>query len=102
MENIITAREKYIYDLPVSHTCEFNAEENRQRRAFEAGVEFAQHWYSVNEELPEWNAGDIIDVLVKNDTSPFPQRPRIFTICSRDYIQNLKIMFTHWRPINLK
>ena len=74
---------------------------------FNAGVEFAQRWIPIEEELPE--VGEI--VLVKTKINKV-------TTCEmyipKDYLGNIlgekkwaasynfKQAITHWRPINLK
>lgn len=67
---------------------------------FKSGVEFAQRWYSVEEELPEMYE----DVLIKTDEG-------VIRLTHRDTYANgmLKwwlvlhsIKVTHWRPIELK
>ena len=75
--------------------------------SFKAGVEFAQRWIPIEEELPE--VGEI--VLVKTKINKV-------TTCEmyipKDYLGNIlgekkwaasynfKQAITHWRPINLK
>ena len=68
---------------------------------FKAGVEFAQEWISVK-ITPEWYTGCRLDILVKNETFKYPASVKIHTIYSDKDIQELKAMFTHWRPIELK
>ena len=74
---------------------------------FKAGVEFAQRWIPVEEELPE--VGEIVLVRTKINK---------VTTCEmyipKDYLGNIlgekewaasynfKQAITHWRPINLK
>lgn len=69
---------------------------------FKAGVEFAQDWIPVNKELPEWYTGCRLDILVKKETFNYPASVKIHTIYSDKDIQELKEMYTHWRPIELK
>jgi len=70
---------------------------------FRAGVEFAQRWYSVEEELPETEMG----VIVRREAYS------VYSAISRFNKSLLKIYkpglykygsfyFTHWRPIELK
>lgn len=68
--------------------------------SFKAGVEFAQDWISVK-ITPEWYTGCRLDILVKNETFKYPASVKIHTIYSDKDIQELKAMFTHWRPIEL-
>ena len=79
----------------------------RYQQSFKAGVEFAQRWIPVEEELPE--VGEI--VLVKTKINKV-------TTCEmyipKDYLGNIlgekkwaasynfKQAITHWRPIELK
>ena len=69
--------------------------------SFKAGVEFAQDWISVK-ITPEWYTGCRLDILVKNETFKYPASVKIHTIYSDKDIQELKAMFTHWRPIEIK
>ena len=85
----------------------YPADENDFVDVFEAGIEFAQRWIPVEEELPE--VGEI--VLVKTKINKV-------TTCEmyipKDYLGNIlgekewaasynfKQAITHWRPINLK
>lgn len=68
---------------------------------FKAGVEFAQEWISVK-ITPKWYTGCRLDILVKNETFKYPASVKIHTIYSDKDILELKAMFTHWRPIELK
>lgn len=77
-------------------------EQNGLEEAFKAGVEFTQDWISVNKELPEWYTGCRLDILVKKETFNYPASVKIHTIYSDKDIQELKEMYTHWRPIELK
>ena len=85
----------------------YPADENDFIDVFESGVEFAQRWIPIEEELPE--VGEI--VLVKTKINKV-------TTCEmyipKDYLGNIlgekkwaasynfKQAITHWRPINLK
>jgi len=69
--------------------------------SFKAGVEFAQQWIPVK-ITPEWYSGCRLDILVKNETFKYPASVKIHTIYSDKDIQELKGMYTHWRPIELK
>lgn len=69
--------------------------------SFKAGVEFAQEWISVK-ITPKWYTGCRLDILVKNETFKYPASVKIHTIYSDKDILELKAMFTHWRPIELK
>ena len=61
---------------------------------FEAGVEFAQRWINVKEELP--NIGDHILIKLIGDKLKIW---RIFNEDDRTLVSNYA---THWRPIELK
>ena len=65
--------------------------------SFKAGVEFAQRWISVEDELPE--IGDEIIVKLKEHTLKKYQAWSIE--CRRD-IEIIPVFATHWRPIELK
>ena len=85
------------YEAGYNNSLTENTEE-----AFKAGVEFAQDWISVNKELPEWYTGCRLDILVKRETFNYPASVKIHTIYSDKDIQELKEMYTHWRPINIE
>ncbi len=59
MKTVKEKVEEFIKSLPVSNTCEYNANEIRQRRAFIAGYEKALRWINVKDELPP---GDELNV----------------------------------------
>ena len=75
--------------------------QNDLEEGFKAGVEFAQDWISVK-ITPKYSTGCRLDILVKNETFKYPASVKIHTIYSDKDIQELKAMFTHWRPIELK
>ena len=62
--------------------------------SFKAGVEFAQRWISVEDELP--SIGDHILIKLKCDKLKIW---RIFNEDDRILVSNYA---THWRPIELK
>ena len=62
--------------------------------SFNAGVEFAQRWISVENELP--SIGDHILIKLKRDKLKIW---RIFNEDDRILVSNYA---THWRPIELK
>jgi len=79
--------------------------------SFKAGVDFAQRWYSVDEQLPENN----VPVLIKNELGFYgvgelrENKWRFFTVESYAEMINLKqhtwdevIKVTHFRYIELK
>lgn len=63
--------------------------------SFTAGVEFAQQWISVEDELPE----DGQEIICKNDTY---KSIHIFYKNGVFDEERLKTYYTHWRPENLK
>ena len=63
-------------------------------KAFKAGVEFAQRWISVEDELP--NIGDNILIKLKRD------KLKIWRIINEDDRILVSNYATHWRPIELK
>lgn len=69
--------------------------------SFKAGVEFAQRWISVEEELPQIN-GKIILIKCSNDSafisSGFYDKNGFTT----DYKFTSDIKITHWRPITIE
>ena len=84
---------------------------NRFDNIFKAGVEFAQRWISVEDELPE----EGVSVLIKNDFGCFGINVlengiwRMCTVEKMAGLLNLKeyelekfATPTHWRPIELK
>ena len=84
---------------------------NRFYNIFKAGVEFAQRWISVEDELPE----EGVSVLIKNDFGYFGinvLENGIWRMCTVEKIAGLLNLKeyelenfakpTHWRPIELK
>ena len=65
--------------------------------SFKAGVEFAQRWISVEDELPE--IGD--EIIVKLKEHPLKKYQAWSIECRRD-IEIIPVLATHWRPIELK
>ena len=61
--------------------------------SFKEGVEFAQRWISVEEELPE----KLVQVIVKLENG---WHTTTWITENGDFAFNVKP--THWRPINLK
>ena len=62
--------------------------------SFKAGVEFAQRWISVEDELP--NIGDHVLIWLKRD------KLKIWRIFNEDDRILVKNCATRWRPIELK
>ena len=84
------AKELYPENRPTMFT-QFVA--GLERAAFKDGVEFAQRWISVEDELPE--ESDFVLVKTGNGcitTAYFHQEDNYFTAG----------IITHWRPIELK
>ena len=84
---------------------------NRFDNIFKAGVEFAQRWISVEDELPK----EGVSVLIKNDFGYFGiniLENGIWRMCTVEKIAGLLNLKeyelenfatpTHWRPIELK
>ena len=67
---------------------------------FKAGVEFAQRWISVEEELPEYHGIDFY-VLMKNERLDSDDI-NLGLIEGIDDVENVYQYATHWRPIELK
>ena len=75
--------------------------------AFEAGIEFAQRWIPIEEELPEVCEIVLVKTKINKVTTCEMYIPK-------DYLGNIlgekkwaasynfKQAITHWRPINLK
>ena len=64
---------------------------------FKAGVEFAQRWISVEDELP--NLGD--DIILKLREHPL-KKYQVWHIFSETEKLLVSVYATHWRPIELK
>ena len=63
---------------------------------FRAGVEFAQSWISIDEELPT----ELENVLFKSEYEGEVLYEVGFLFSGKFYVKNK--MPTHWRPIELK
>lgn len=87
------------------------------QRSFKEGVEFAQRWYSVDEEMPEMNEKLLIPfddflprrterVLVKTDCDSIMDNFRLqMQVGNKEWVWFMKMedeTVTHWRPIELK
>lgn len=89
------------------HNCSHIYSPEDVSRAFECGVEFAQRWIPVEEELPEKLENDIrfsIDVFVKsNDTGIVPSVAYYYFNEKRwCFYHDYFFTVTHWRQIELK
>ncbi|MDR1340656.1 MAG: DUF551 domain-containing protein [Prevotellaceae bacterium] len=69
-----------------------------QERAYIAGVEFAQRWISVEEELPEFL--EVVLVRNKNGFASAGRRGRARFIIDLSDMRDEEV--THWRHIELK
>lgn len=67
--------------------------ESESYMGFKSGVEFAQRWIPVNDELPECGT----EIIVKNE-----HRKEVRKIGSIYDIKDITEFATHWRPIELK
>ena len=104
MKSIEQAAEDYANSL------EYNDYTIETEAAFKAGVEFAQQWISVDDELPPCSDEDI---LIKGiDSDGRENMPDIGYMHSSNDNKPSKENFislsgeiievTHWRPINIK
>ena len=64
------------------------------RESFNAGVEFAQRWIPVEEELPD----NLTDVLIKQSNGKISIGCLMFSSFNVE-MENKKIQVTYWRPI---
>ena len=68
--------------------------------SFKSGVEFAQRWISVEEELPEINEFcESKKCLVKNATYNCVDVARYYSNTNTWYFNSTDFVVTHWRPI---
>lgn len=78
------------------HNCSHIYSPNDMSSAFEAGVEFAQRWIPIEEELPHVN----IDVLLMDENKStvigFLNKYGVFQV------DRPKGKITHWRKINIE
>ena len=108
---VIYTDENPFGNITWNNTSEIDRLKEKKYQGFIAGVEFAQRWISVEEELPQ----EGISVLIKNDFGYFGinvLENGIWRMCTVEKIAgllNLKeyelkkfAMPTHWRPIELK
>ena len=67
-------------------------------KGFKAGVEFAQRWIPVEEELPEENGRYLVLRSNGDWTSTY------FRVSDKSFVNYFSdaYCFTHWRPIELK
>lgn len=77
-------------------------------RAFKAGIEFAERWIPVEEELPESDKilttvivriqGKVVVAFLGYEIANFDKRDKQFHYKSKNNLEKV----THWRPINHK
>ena len=86
---------------PISQVDEWDSNELKLfcKKDFQAGVEFAQRWIDVNDELPE----SFTSVLVRdNECSPIRSTALYMDgLFHPDFVLTHK-QVTHWRPIEYK
>ena len=75
--------------------------------SFKAGVEFAQRWISVEDELPnaDEEANGLSKVVIAKCEDLADEVSAYYNIINKDwrtYPTGLIIRVTHWRPIELK
>lgn len=99
------AKELYPLNKPTMFT-QFVA--GLEQSAFKSGVEFAQRWISVEDELPEVKNHGFSDlVLTKNSydnimLERYDSESKQFNGIRYGCIKNNDGQVTHWRPIELK
>ena len=90
------SKKQYGYDPIMRFQCETH---------FEAGIEFAQRWTPVEEELPEIGE-KVITKMAKDKRTSYGIATRIreeWEVNARWIDHTFSNMtITHWRPINLK
>jgi len=69
--------------------------------SFKAGVEFAQQWIPVEEELPPINEPITIKYILRNGFFDY-WSGTFHTEIRRLHFLETHLKFTHWRPIELK
>ena len=67
---------------------------------FKAGVEFAQRWIPVEEELPPIDSNVILKFIGCRDKTSYWVGVLHNEAC-RSYYLDRHLKFTHWRPIEL-
>ena len=65
------------------------------KEGFLAGVQFAQRWIPVDEELPKY-FGETFSIIVKDKWN----QPTVVTVEEQSDINDILDHFTHWSPIN--
>ena len=104
METIETLSQEYSQKVGLDENEEFI-----YLQGLKAGVEFAQKWISVDDELPEIDSDDCWNhthgfsktVITTNSDLNFPNyKTQSYNRKSSSWQYKNKV--THWRPINLK
>ena len=99
MKTIKQAKEEYSDSLKLANVNGVDKEEFEEYAQidFQAGVEFAQRWIPVEEELPPID----IDVILKYRyfDRPLYWVGTINTIDRLEHFLKKHLLFTHWRPI---
>ena len=77
------------------------------KKSFISGVEFAQRWISVEDELPnaEGEANGLSKVVIAKDEDLADEVSAYYDTITKDwriYPSGQIIKATHWRPIELK
>ena len=98
------AKELYPENRPTMFT-QFVA--GLERAAFKAGVEFAQRWISVEDELPnaDEKTNGLSKVVIAKCEDLADEVSAYYNTINKDwriYPIGLIIKVTHWRPIELK
>lgn len=91
---VIYTDENPFGNITWNNTSEIDRLKEKKYQGFKAGVEFAQRWISVEDELP--SIGDHILIKLKRDKLKIW---RIFNEDDRILVSNYA---THWRPIEIK
>lgn len=81
------------------------SENSNEELAFEAGVEFAQKWISVEDELPEIKDERYqINVKYKSGIDIYDTIAIEPSICTKENLSDIlnDLNITHWRPIERK
>lgn len=83
-----------------------NLQDYEKTSCFKAGVEFAQRWISVEEELPKNYNLVLVKGLNKNGGIEFATGLTYYDLfeCKREWTVGDSdiVTVTHWRPIELK
>ena len=79
---------------------------NREEASFISGVEFAQRWIPVEEELPEIGEKVQVKLLIIGNKTTDVDHDRLILKDGKTWMFDVEqmagIAVTHWRPIELK